>query len=117
MNFEEAVDWLYSFQKYGIKLGLERTNFIAEKLGNPQNKYNTIHVGGTNGKGSVCKILESILVCNGNNVGVYTSPHLQDITERITIYPARSLRQKDHQSQFYFQNLLRMLPHLILKLY
>ena len=57
MNFEEAVNWLYSFQKHGMKLGLERITYITEKLGNPQKKYKTIHVGGTNGKGSVCKFL------------------------------------------------------------
>jgi len=85
MNFEEAVEWLYSFQKYGIKLGLDRIKYISKKLGKPEKNYNTIHIGGTNGKGSVCKILESIFVCNGNNVGVYTSPHLQHITERITV--------------------------------
>jgi len=85
MNFEEAVEWLYGFQKYGIKLGLDRIKYISKKQGNPEKNYNTIHVGGTNGKGSVCKILESIFVCNGNNVGVYTSPHLQHITERITV--------------------------------
>ena len=85
MNFEGAVEWLYGFQKYGIKLGLDRIRYISKKLASPEKNYNTIHVGGTNGKGSVCKILESIFVCNGNNVGVYTSPHLQHITERITV--------------------------------
>lgn len=85
MNFEDCINWLYSFEKFGIKLGLERITFICNKLGNPQNNYKIIHVGGTNGKGSVCKFLESILVKSGYNVGVYTSPHLQRFSERFVV--------------------------------
>jgi len=83
MDFEETLDWLYSFHKFGIKLGLERIKHITKKLGDPQKKYKVIHVGGTNGKGSVCKFLESVLSSSGYNVGVYTSPHLQHISERV----------------------------------
>jgi dihydrofolate synthase/folylpolyglutamate synthase len=85
MNFEECIDWLYSFEKFGIKLGLERIIYICKKLGDPQNNFKVIHVGGTNGKGSVCKFLESILVKSGYNVGVYTSPHLQRFSERFVV--------------------------------
>lgn len=85
MDFKDAVSWLYSFQKFGIKPGLKRITYLLERLGNPQDDYEVIHVGGTNGKGSVCRFLESILVKSGYSVGVYTSPHLQDISERITI--------------------------------
>ena len=85
MDFEETLDWLYGFQKFGIKLGLERISHIAKELGDPQKKYKLIHVGGTNGKGSVCKFLESMLSSSGYNVGVYTSPHLQHISERIVV--------------------------------
>ena len=85
MDFEDALDWLYGFQKFGIKLGLERINHIAKELGNPQKKYKLIHVGGTNGKGSVCKFLGSMLSSSGYNVGIYTSPHLQHISERIVV--------------------------------
>jgi len=85
MNFKQAVNWLYGLQKYGMKLGLERITHIAAELDNPHKNYKTIHVGGTNGKGSVCKFLESILVRNGYTVGVYTSPHLQHISERIVV--------------------------------
>ena len=85
MNFKQAVNWLYGFQKYGMKLGFERITYIAAELDNPHLNYKTIHVGGTNGKGSVCKFLESILVRNGYTVGVYTSPHLQHISERIVV--------------------------------
>lgn len=85
MNFRESLGWLYGFQKFGMKLGLERINFLVKELGNPHNNFKVIHVGGTNGKGSVCKYLGSILNCSGYNVGVYTSPHLQHFSERITV--------------------------------
>lgn len=85
MNFKEAINWLYGFQKFGIRLGLDRIGHIAKELGNPQEKYKTIHVGGTNGKGSVCRFLEGILVESRHSVGVCTSPHLQSITERIVV--------------------------------
>ena len=94
MNFEEAENWLYSFQKHGMKLGLERITYITEKLGKTQKKYKTIHVGGTNGKGSVCKLLESILDNSGYVVGVYTSPHLQRINERITVNKKEITKQE-----------------------
>lgn len=85
MNFKESMDWLNGFQQFGMRLGLERISRICSELGNPQNNYKVIHVGGTNGKGSVCKFLESILHINGYSVGVYTSPHLQRFSERIVV--------------------------------
>jgi dihydrofolate synthase/folylpolyglutamate synthase len=85
MEYNKAITWLYSFEKFGIKLGLERIDFICEKLGNPQNNYKTVHVGGTNGKGSVCKFISSILNSAGYTVGVYTSPHIQHFSERFVI--------------------------------
>ena len=85
MSFNDTLKWLYSFQKLGIKLGLERIGFISKQLGNPHKDYRVIHVGGTNGKGSVCMFLESILTSAGYKVGVYTSPHLQHISERLAI--------------------------------
>ena len=85
MKYDKAIEWLYSFEKYGIKLSLERIDFICEKLGNPQNNYDIIHVGGTNGKGSVCKYINSILTSAGYRVGLYTSPHIQRFSERFII--------------------------------
>ena len=85
MNYKKSIDWLYSYEKFGIKLGLERISYICKKLGNPQDKYKIIHVGGTNGKGSVCRFLQSILTLNGYKVGVYLSPHLQRFSERFLI--------------------------------
>jgi dihydrofolate synthase/folylpolyglutamate synthase len=85
MKYNQAIEWLYSFEKYGIKLSLERIVFICEKLGNPQKNYDVIHVGGTNGKGSVCKYISSILTSAGYRVGLYTSPHIQHFSERFVI--------------------------------
>ena len=58
MKYKDCIDWLYSFEKFGIKLGLERIEFICKELGNPQKNYRIVHVGGTNGKGSVCHFLQ-----------------------------------------------------------
>jgi dihydrofolate synthase/folylpolyglutamate synthase len=85
MKYKKCIEWLYSFEKFGIKLGLDRIKHICNKLGNPQNNYKIIHVGGTNGKGSVCRFLESVLINSGYNVGTYTSPHLQRFSERFVI--------------------------------
>jgi dihydrofolate synthase/folylpolyglutamate synthase len=85
MNYKECIDWIDSFEKFGIKLGLDRISHICKKLGNPQNNYKIIHVGGTNGKGSVCRFLESTLFNNGYKVGTYTSPHLQRFSERFIV--------------------------------
>jgi len=85
MNFNETIDWLYGFQKFGVKLGLERIKHLCKNLGNPQDSYKIVHVGGTNGKGSVCKFIGSILTCSGYKAGVYTSPHLQRFSERFVI--------------------------------
>jgi len=85
MNYKECIDWLYSFQKFGIKLGLDRIKFICKKLKNPQTNYEIIHIGGTNGKGSVCRFLESALVNSGYKIGTYTSPHLERFSERFVV--------------------------------
>jgi dihydrofolate synthase/folylpolyglutamate synthase len=79
------VDFLNSLSDFGIKLGLDKTNFYLEKLGRPHFKYPSILVAGTNGKGSVCKALGKILEFSGYKVGLYTSPHLIDVRERIKI--------------------------------
>ena len=71
--------------KLGIQLGLERIETLLANLNNPQHNYPIIHVAGTNGKGSVCAYLSSILTAAGYKTGRYTSPHLIDWTERITI--------------------------------
>ncbi len=84
-TYEDAIEWLYNLQWFGIKLGLEKISYLLGLLGNPQNDYKLIHVGGTNGKGSVCTMAGAILQEAGYKVGVNTSPHLIEFTERITI--------------------------------
>ena len=76
---------LQSFQRFGIKLGLERIYKLLDNLGNPHLQVPVIHVAGTNGKGSVCAYLSAVLTEAGYRTGRYTSPHLVDWTERITL--------------------------------
>lgn len=71
--------------QFGIKPGLERINRLLELLGNPQDTLKAVHVAGTNGKGSVCTFLSTILACDGKKVGVFTSPYLERFSERIRI--------------------------------
>ena len=83
--FQDAYDWLCSFDKYGWIFGLERITFLLEQLGNPHQGLRVIHVAGTNGKGSVCKYISSILQKAGYCVGLYLSPHVERFSERIVI--------------------------------
>ena len=85
MTYEEAIHYLEAANVFGIQLGLGRIQNLLERLGNPQNKYKTIHVTGTNGKGSVTAMIASALTEAGFKTGRYTSPHLESYTERIHI--------------------------------
>ncbi len=85
MDFQESLDYLYGLQKFGIKLGLDNIRALLARLGQPERSYGVIHVGGTNGKGSVCAGLARILREAGYRVGLYTSPHLHSFTERIQV--------------------------------
>lgn len=85
MNIEESLAKIYSLHQFDIKLGLEKINHLLEYLGNPQKKIKTIHVAGSNGKGSVSSFLASIMIENGYKVGLYTSPHVVKFNERIRI--------------------------------
>ena len=84
-DYQETLDWLYSLENMGIKLGLERIRQVLNLLGDPQLSFRSVHVAGTNGKGSVCAMLSSIFRKGGYRTGLYTSPHLVDFTERIQI--------------------------------
>lgn len=86
MQYKKVIKFLYSLERFkGIKLGLESINSLLEKLGSPYKELKVIHVAGTNGKGSVCAMLSSILQEAGYKVGMYTSPHLVDFRERFLI--------------------------------
>ncbi|MBQ8968778.1 MAG: bifunctional folylpolyglutamate synthase/dihydrofolate synthase [Bacteroidaceae bacterium] len=92
MNYQETIDYLFNvaplFQNIGAgayKEGLENTRLLDEHFGHPHKAYKTIHVAGTNGKGSVSHTLAAILQAAGFRVGLYTSPHLVDFRERIRV--------------------------------
>ena len=84
-SYDEIVKQLTSSGRFRISLGLERIEKILEIIGNPQDKLDCIHVAGTNGKGSVCSIIASILKESGKKTGLYTSPHIFKYNERIQI--------------------------------
>ena len=84
-TYDDALKYLDWLCVFGIKEGLERTKALTAALGEPQNFYRTIHVAGTNGKGSVCAMLAEMLKAQGLRVGLFTSPHLESYCERIKI--------------------------------
>lgn len=84
-SFEPPRAWMDSLVLHGIKLGLTNIRQLAESVGNPHLQYPVVHVGGTNGKGSVVAFLAALLQRAGYRVGRFTSPHLLDITERFLI--------------------------------
>src|SRR5512139_543220 len=85
MSYPEALAYLYGLQKHGIKLGLKNVRTLVTLLGDPQAAFRSVHVAGTNGKGSVAAMTASILRARGFRVGLFTSPHLVSFTERIRI--------------------------------
>ena len=85
MTYSSAVAYLYRLQKHGIKLGLETMTALTARLGMPQNRYRTVHIAGTNGKGSTAAMAAAMLQAAGYRVGLYTSPHLVDFRERIRV--------------------------------
>lgn len=92
MTYDSTVDWLYNqlpaYQNEGIikyKLNLSTIKSVCSYLGNPQSNFNSIHIAGTNGKGSSSHMISSVLQESGCKVGLYTSPHLIDFRERIKI--------------------------------
>jgi dihydrofolate synthase/folylpolyglutamate synthase len=84
-TYAETLRELYSLQQFAIKMGLENISYLCQLLRNPQNSYPSIHVAGTNGKGSTSVMIQKILTAQGLSVGLYTSPHLVDFRERICV--------------------------------
>lgn len=85
MTYQEALTYLNGFDTFGVKLGLVRIQRLLELMDHPQNRYKTIHVTGTNGKGSTSAMLAEILSYAKIKTGMYTSPHLVSYTERMRI--------------------------------
>ena len=85
MNAATTLHWLTSLRNLGSALGLERTQLLLERLNNPQNSCPYFHIAGTNGKGSTSVMIEAIQRAHGRRTGLYTSPHLIELGERIQI--------------------------------
>src|SRR5439155_27192964 len=96
MRFDEALSYLLSLghETLTIKLGLENTETLLEALGNPHKSFLSVQIAGTNGKGSTAAFLDSICRAAGIRTGLFTSPHLISITERIRI-AGESITEED----------------------
>jgi dihydrofolate synthase / folylpolyglutamate synthase len=84
-SYQKTIDYLFNLQKHGIKLELSNSFRLMELMNNPHGAFPSLHVAGTNGKGSTAAFLSGMLQAAGYRVGLYTSPHLVDFTERIRI--------------------------------
>ena len=82
---DSILEWLYGLSVHGIKLGLKNITELLNRLGNPQNSFRKVHVAGTDGKGSTSAMMASILTESGLRTGLYTSPHIIEFNERISI--------------------------------
>lgn len=85
IQYNETISFLYGLQKHGIKLGLDNISQLMSQLGQPHRSFRSVHIAGTNGKGSVASAIASVLHENGFRTGLFTSPHLVSFTERIRI--------------------------------
>lgn len=84
-TYEEALEWIHARLRLGIKPGLKRMEWMMAKLANPHRELKSVHIGGTNGKGSTVTFLRSILQAGGHTVGTFTSPYIEQFNERISI--------------------------------
>lgn len=110
MTYAAAIHFLYDLQVFGLKLGLENTRRLAELAGNPQERLRFVHVAGTNGKGSTCAMLESVLRAAGYRVGLFTSPHLVSFRERIQVNREPIAEAEVVRRVGFIQDLLREFP-------
>src|SRR5512139_4043113 len=84
-TYQQSLDYLYGLEKFGMIFGLTQAERILNAMGDPHKEVQAIHIGGTNGKGSTASMIASILQKEGYRVGLYTSPHLMQFTERIKV--------------------------------
>ena len=110
-TYDDALKYLDWLCVFGIKEGLERIKALTAKLGEPQNFYRTIHVAGTNGKGSVCAMLAEMLKASGLKVGLFTSPHLESYCERIRILGKQGKREVRKENS---NSLIPYLPNSLI---
>ncbi len=85
MEYKEALGKIEDLRKYGSQPGLERVRMLLDMMGNPQDKLKFLHVAGTNGKGSVCAVVSSVLGASGYTTGLFTSPFITDLREQIQV--------------------------------
>lgn len=85
MNYQQALEYIHSLERFGSKPGLERIRALTERLGNPQDKLKFVHIAGTNGKGSTAAFIASALSAAGYRTGLYTSPYIVRFNERIKL--------------------------------
>src|SRR5690606_16890975 len=84
-SYAAVADWLQGLKAGGVKFGIDRMAALVAALGHPERAVPAVHVGGTNGKGSVCAMIESIARAAGLRTGLYTSPHLVRLGERVQV--------------------------------
>lgn len=84
-TYADTLDYLYALKNRGSKYGIERMRLLVEALGHPERRFPLIHVAGTNGKGSVCAMLEALYRANGYTTGFFSSPHLVHLGERVQV--------------------------------
>ena len=106
MDYKRTLDYLYSLESPEIKLGLHRIQDILDEIGNPEKQLKSIHVAGTNGKGSVCSMIFYSLKEAGYTTGLYTSPHLKKFNQRIIV---SGKQITDEEIVDYF---IRLKPHI-----
>ncbi|MFD2926116.1 bifunctional folylpolyglutamate synthase/dihydrofolate synthase [Halobacillus naozhouensis] len=85
MNYDEALQWIHSREKFKVKPGLNRMKWMMEKLGHPEKKITSIHIAGTNGKGSTLTFLRNLVQKQGYTAGSFTSPYITRFNERISV--------------------------------
>jgi len=110
MNYDEALEWLFNVRRFGPERTLGPTKHILDLMGNPQESFGAIHVGGTNGKGSTSAMIASILHAADYKVGLYTSPHLEDFRERIRVggemIPAEDITRLLNEIEVLFNRMI-----------
>lgn len=106
MTYEEALAFIHGTYKFGSKLGLENIKLLLEKLGSPEKSLKFIHVAGTNGKGSTCAFIQSVLIEAGYSTGLYTSPFIETFNERIRVN--HTLITSDELAQLTFKVKLKV---------
>lgn len=94
MRYDDTIRFLFGLESFGIKLGLDNIHRFVDRLGHPERAFASIHVAGTNGKGTVCSTIAAVLTTAGYKTGLFTSPHLVDFRERIRVDGAQVPRRE-----------------------